>query len=513
MEPSIAIIGGGLAGLSAGCYGRMNGYRTTIFEMHDLPGGVCTGWKRKGYTIDGAVNWVMGTKRGTMFHRFWQELGVAREWEIYNHDRFMTVENGEGDSLTLYSDAERLEEQLLEIAPEDREVIRQFTGAIRQAARLSMPTEKPEELYGLLDMVKMVKMIPVVRFMKRWSKVTVGEFVGHYQNPRLRELFLLAFPPEGSMVMVNMVLGWQHAQTAGYIIGGALPLAAALERRYRELGGEIRYRSRVDEILVEGNRAVGVRLSDGSEQRAEWVISAADGRTTIFDMLGGRFTDAKIRERYENPNLFAPLVYISIGINRKLNELPPSLGGLLFPLKEPIIVAGKEEKSICVRSYTFDPTLTSEGKELLVVQFDSDYDQWRRLYDERERYKAEKERIAREVIDRLEKRFGGIADAVEMIDVATPVTWERYTGNWRGAYEGWMMDEESFTGSMEKALPGLDRFYMAGQWVNPGGGIPTAVMSGNHTVQLICKRDRRKFVAAQPEQEKPRTLEAEGHAR
>ena len=51
---------------------------------------------------------------------------------------------------------------------------------------------------------------------------------------------------------------------------------------------------------------------------------------------------------------------------------------------------------------------------------------------------------------------------------------------------------------MKKTLPGLDRFYMAGQWVNPGGGIPTAVVSGNHTVQLICKKDRKKFVTSMP---------------
>jgi len=61
-EKSIIIIGGGLTGLSAGCYGQMNGYRTSIFEMHSITGGVCTAWKRKDYTIDGAVNWVIGTR-------------------------------------------------------------------------------------------------------------------------------------------------------------------------------------------------------------------------------------------------------------------------------------------------------------------------------------------------------------------------------------------------------------------------------------------------------------------
>ncbi len=60
-DNSVIIIGAGFAGLSAGIYAQMNGYRTQIFEMHDLPGGLCTAWKRKGYTIDGCIHWLVGS--------------------------------------------------------------------------------------------------------------------------------------------------------------------------------------------------------------------------------------------------------------------------------------------------------------------------------------------------------------------------------------------------------------------------------------------------------------------
>ena len=110
--------------------------------------------------------------------------------------------------------------------------------------------------------------------------------------------------------------------------------------------------------------------------------------------------------------------------------------------------------------------------------------------------KAEKARICNDVIAGLEQRFPGITGQVEMCDAATPLTWERYTGNWRGAYEGWQLSKESFTSTMKKTLPGLDNFYMAGQWVNPGGGMPTAAVSGRHTLQMICKKDKKKFVTS-----------------
>lgn len=85
-----------------------------------------------------------------------------------------------------------------------------------------------------------------------------------------------------------------------------------------------------------------------------------------------------------------------------------------------------------------------------------------------------------------------------MIDVATPMTWVRFTGNWRGAYEGWYTTTETFMLQMSKILPGLANFFMAGQWVNPGGGQPTAVVSGRHTIQMICKNDKKRFVTSMP---------------
>ena len=77
MEKSIIIIGSGIAGLSAGCYGQMNGYNTQIFEMDTRPGGVCTSWKRKGYTIDGCMHWLVGSSPASSFYGIWEESSPA----------------------------------------------------------------------------------------------------------------------------------------------------------------------------------------------------------------------------------------------------------------------------------------------------------------------------------------------------------------------------------------------------------------------------------------------------
>jgi len=498
-EKSVIIIGGGLTGLSAGCYGLMNGYRTSIFELHSIAGGVCTAWKRKGYTIDGAVNWVMGTRPGTEFYRFWEELGAAPGWKIHNHDLYLVNESRDGKPFFVYCDADRFEEYLLEVSAEDEGVIKELTGAIRKASTLSMPVDKPQENYSMLDKVKMIKMITQVGFFKKWGNTSIGDFAARFKNSFLREMLSESFGPENPMIMALFVLGFQHSKSAGYIIGGALSLVGSIEKRYLDLGGEINYNSRVVKILVENDRAVGIRLADGSEHRADWVVSAADGRTTIFDMLDGVYLDEKVKRKYNNPNLFEPLVYVGLGVARQLEDLPASIGGLSYPLSKPIVIAGEEKKSINVRSYCFDPTMAEQGKNTLVVQFTTNYDYWHKLKQEPEQYRAEKTAIVQAVIAGLEERFPGITGQVEMTDLATPITWERYTGNWRGSYEGWMFDSDfSPLSSMRKTLPGLKNFYMAGQWVNPGGGIPTAVMSGNHTIQMICREDHKSFTSSKP---------------
>ena len=122
------------------------------------------------------------------------------------------------------------------------------------------------------------------------------------------------------------------------------------------------------------------------------------------------------------------------------------------------------------------------------------------MFQERERYDAEKKDIAIKVIAQLEKHLPGITGQVEVADVATPMTYIRYTGNWQGSMEGWLPTPKTMImrGGMDKTLPGLENFYMVGQWVEPGGGLPPAATSGRGVIQMICKGDDRPFEAKIP---------------
>lgn len=80
--------------------------------------------------------------------------------------------------------------------------------------------------------------------------------------------------------------------------------------------------------------------------------------------------------------------------------------------------------------------------------------------------------------------------------MATPYTFWRYARSYRGAFEGWLPTARTVKSRVSKTLPGLSRFHMAGQWVEPGGGIPPAVTSGRHVVQMLCEEHDKVFIDA-----------------
>ena len=499
MDNQVIIIGAGVAGLSAGCYLQMNGYETRIFEMDTRPGGVCTAWKRKGYTIDGCMEWLVGSGPASWMHGVWQELGIIQSHSFIDHNAFMQVEMSGGKALSLYVDPARLEQHLMELAPEDGEAIRDLTGTMRKLEGFAMPERKAPELTGLFDHLREgVRFLPYMGVLRRWGKVTVGEYTSRLKSPFLKEALLAAVSdtPDFPLLALLMPMSWVQAKTAGYPRGGSFEFARTIEQRYLGLGGKVTYRSRVEKILVENNRAIGIRLADGTEHRGDTVISAADGRTTIFDMLEGKYADEKVRGYYRDFKLYEPVVFAAFGVARTFPEIPPSVGGLCLPLSQSQTIAGKQRKHMVMHVYNFDPSMAPAGKTVFRVMLGSPWDYWEELHREPERYRAEKERVAQQVLEVLDRRFPGLAEQVEMTDVATPVTLARYTGNWKGSFMGWRVTEETFNLRMRKTLPGLQDFYMVGQWVEPGGGLPPAATSGRGVAQILCKRDGKKFVAS-----------------
>jgi len=393
---------------------------------------------------------------------------------------------------------DRLEEEMKNVAPEDKDIIEDFVGGIRKFLPFNMPLNKAPEVMNPFDGLKMMfKMLPYFGAFKKWEKISAKEFASRCKNPLLSRAILEMFLPESSVFFLLMTLVSMHKKSAGYPIGGSLNFAELIEKKYINLGGKVNYNSKVERVLEEDDCARGIRLENGDTHMADIIISAADGYSTIFKILNGKYVDEKLREYYsgqsEKLKVFPSLVFVSLGVTRKFDNEPHSL---VFPLKKPIVV----DKSINyeylpVRILNFDPTLAPEGKTSITVMLGTyNYEFWVDLRkNDKEKYRQEKERIANEVIEALEERFGNIKSTIEVTDVSTPASIIRFTDNWKGSFEGWQPGRGTMMLKIDKTLPSLKNFYMIGQWVQPGGGLPPAIMSGRNVAQIICKKDRKKF--------------------
>ncbi|MFW5985846.1 MAG: phytoene desaturase family protein [Halanaerobiales bacterium] len=496
-KKKVLIIGAGIAGLSAGSYLQRNGYDTEIFEMHSLPGGVCTAWKRGEYVFDYCIHWLMGTKEGTGFASVWDELGALRDEKgrstpICNFEEFSRVELADGDVVRLYADADKLKEELLRVAPEDEKMIHSFIKDIKKLARVEMPATT--EKWGIKDRVMFMlgNALPYLKLIK-YVRMPLDDFGGRWESDKLREVFTCLTPPSWSTISLLLGMATQHVEAAGYPLGGSLPFARNIEREYLALGGKINYSCKVEEILVRDEQAVGIKLDNGKEYYGDDVVSAADGHTTLYKMLDGNFLSPQIKKAYEDFSLFPSTFFLGFGVARDLSDLPHTM---LLNLSEPLVLPDdSRHQYLGVNVYNFDPALAPEGKTpvtVLINTWEDNY--WNDLAEQDPAaYEKTKSQVGEEVLRILDDRFPGFEEAVEEIDISTPHTVQRYTGNWHGSFEGFAPTPEALMKKLPKEVPGLKNCHMIGQWTDPGGGIPPAALDGRNLARKLCKRDNREF--------------------
>ncbi len=499
-KPSILIIGAGMAGLSAGCYACMNGFHTVILEQHAIAGGLCTAWTRQGYTFDISIHMLTGSRGGGMY-RMWQELGVVQGRQLVDHE-VASVEEIDGERFLWYSDLDRLQTEMLRLAPQDSTAIREIIEAARAATSMDFWADKPQALWGPVDVARfVVSNLRLLRFSRKWSGISVAEYSRRIHSPVLRKAMLLteAAPnwPMPGFPMMNFLflLAYRHMQNTSYALGGSFNIAQTMLRRFEDLGGELRTRAQVTQVLVDADRAVGVRLADGSEVRADYVISAGDGRSAIWNLLGGRYLDQKIAQNYREWQVYPPLVMVMLGVNRDLSGEPAYLG---FPLRQRFEIAGVLRDRLEIVNYSFDPGMAPAGKSVVQAWYTTDWAYWQRFSADPQGYDSERQRIADVVIAALDDRWPGFGAQVEVVDVPTPVTFRRYTSNEQGSPDGWCVTTKNCLSQMPISLPGLAHFYMAGQWTMPFSGVPGAAMSGRSAIQMICHDEGRKFAGALP---------------
>ncbi len=471
--------------------------RGASIEAHSLPGGVCTSWKRGDYIFDYCVHWLMGTKKGTGFDILWEELSALKDKnnkniEIKNFEEFTRVELSTGEILKLYSDLNRLESEFLSIAPEDINEIKKFIKDMKILSQLINAVDK--ENWSLIDYISYYKnnFKPFLKILK-YSRMTMKDLAQKWNNPQLQELFKVIIPSSWSSLSLLFGMAFQHTKAAGYPVGGSLALSKNIERICLELGVKIYYSKRVSKIITKENKAVGIRLENGEEYYADHIISAADGYSTLFELLDGEYLTPQFKKIYEEYPLFPSSIYVAFGAALDLSDYPHAL---VLNLDETLeLEDGSKHNNLSLNIYNFDPNFAPQGKTAVTVLINTwEGDYWKQLAEkDYKTYENVKEDIAKKVLKIIDNRINNFSSAVEKIDVSTPYTVKRYTSNWQGSYEGFAPVPSSLMKKIPKKIKGLDNLYMIGQWTEVGGGIPSAAVDGRNVCKKICKQDNKLF--------------------
>ncbi|MGM0443679.1 MAG: phytoene desaturase family protein [Fibrobacterota bacterium] len=484
------LIGGGYGGIATGIYLQQQGFTTLICEQSSLPGGVSTAWRRGAYLFDGATNWVAGSSLTSFLHTMMSEVISFEDLSFIYPEEFIEI-HYQGEHFTVYSDLDRLRQEMTRIAPEDASHINHFIQAIEERKQVSIPFDTPPDMATLRR--KIFLLLENRRFFTsflKWKSTSVRSFAQKFRNPNLREMFLRMFPHhEGfSMFAVISTLAWHSLSAAGYPVGGSERLLEVLIEKYRALGGEYRLKSPVASVQIEDDTARGVVLKDGKEITAHRVIAACDGMYTAETLLQGNYRNRGLEKKLKKPARTYPgLFQLSLGVKGRLTGLRHKYN---IELSRPVRTAASEMCSdmmvrVCPASAGFAPA----GHTVLIVhQRIDDVEYWINLRKrDRDAYEREKERLKDVLLREVENFFGPLE--IERSDTATPATYVRYTNIYRASYQGWQPTPSEIGNDIPATFEGLNNFYLTGQWVAPAGGITGVIRVGRHLCQHICREE------------------------
>lgn len=497
---SIIIIGSGMGGLAAGIDAQRNGFQTMIFEAHDIAGGQCTSWKRMGYVFDPTLHNFNGFKPNTEINKFWNDLG-ALPCEMVKRNEFSSAIFPDGTYFHNFFDVEKLRTHLIELSSDDAGVIDDYIRGIK-----SFVTEL--DWFGINYFGSLLEKLSILPFMIgriKYFKYTLGTFGKRFKHPYLKKAFPLIRHSVPEVPLFAYLV--EHANfingDSGWPRGGSITLAQNMSAHYLDLGGTIHLNRKVRRILSENSCVCGVELEDGTQYKADFVISNADGRKTILKMLNGEYMNKKVF-KYCQPNLTDKVVSMStlvfLGVDRDLSAYPSALNVFL---EKPEVIGGHICDHLALQIYGFDTSMAPAGKGVIKIELNMKATYFQELHDNKTKYREEKNKIADQVISLLEKQIPDLRKDIEVVDVTTLNTWERFMGGYQG-FNNFpnkhreltdirnVIDVMFGTGRMF-TLPGLKNFFFSGQWVTSMGSLFTNAASGREAVKKICKQCGIKF--------------------
>lgn len=324
-RPHAVVIGSGFGGLAAAIRLGARGWRVTVLERLDQPGGRARTHVQDGFTFDAGPTIVTAPH---LFEELWTLAGrrMADDVTLVPVDPFYRIRFHDGSTFDCSADEEAMRDEVRRISPSDLAGYEKFLAFSRELCRVGFEELGAKPFGGVADMARAA---PDLVRLKAYRSVH-SLVAGFVKDERLRQalsfhpLFVGGNPFRASSLYA--LIAWlERRWGVHYALGGMGRLVAGLAELVRAQGGAVRLRSDVRQILVERGRAVGVRLASGEVLRADAVVSNADSGFTYRSLLSGelkrRWSDRKLDRSSYSMSLFV----WRFGTRRRYGHVPHHL--------------------------------------------------------------------------------------------------------------------------------------------------------------------------------------------
>lgn len=508
----VIIIGGGLSGLMAAAMLSDKKKKVLVLEQNSTVGGLASGFKRKGYYFDSSIHCFMASStRG-----FYENLGIYEKLDFRPH---RTCINIEGNTLNA-SNADELTKELCRVFPDEGEGIQKFYDerVKKLAAFINMTTSlgNPACYKGLKSFAKALKMfykISKLGFgtlsqMTRPDGRTANEVLGEYISKDSKAYKYLCnkindITYKGNFALPNYAGNWVWPFLDMYPYKGFQGMSDEFANIIKEKGGEILTRAGVTQIIMQDGRAKGVEyLRNGSRNNVEApsVISSIDLRKTFLDLLGGQNLDRGFSETLKKQEMSSavPVLYLGVDLDReKIRDYFKGHEEIFYIPEVKVLDNNLSDrdyyKNTSVRiasSCLINPDHAPKNKANLQIYLPAPpvgwLDNWGiRNGQKTDDYRGIKEMVINHVLDTVEKVIPELKDRsiIEVCELGTPFTIERFTGNSEGSHCGFTWEREKChitgdkLGAFFSRYNKIEGLYTVGHQTGYLGGITNALWS------------------------------------
>jgi phytoene desaturase len=493
-RPHAVVIGAGFGGLAAAVRLGARGYRVTVLEKLDAPGGRAYVFREGGYVFDAGPTIITAP---FLLEELWTLAGrrIEDDIKLEEIDPFYGIRFDDGTVFHCSRDAEAMRAEVARFSPEDVAGYERFLLKSKQIFEIGFEKLGHVPFHKLTDMARIAP--DLLRFSGHRS---VHSLVSQYvKNEKVRialsfHPLLIGGNPFSASSIYCLISYLERQWGVHFVMGGTGELVTGLAGLIEGQGGQVRCNVEVEEITVEEGTATGVRLADGERIKADIVVSNAETGHTYKRLLSGakrkRWTDAKVESARYSMSLFVWY----FGTRRRYEDvdhhtivLGPRYKGLLDDIFKHKVLA--EDFSLYLhRPTATDTSLAPDGCDAFYVlspvpNLDSGTD-----------WEAMAEPYRQAIEKRLEETLlPGLKDAVDVSRVMTPLDFEGRLNSTRGAAFGLepVLTQSAWFRAHNRSED-IKNLYLVGAGTHPGAGVP-GVLSSARVLDSVVP-DARKHV-------------------